>query len=882
MIESPDRLTNLAAAVADGRPTDWDSAESSASDETERALIARLRAIEAIGRLGSLHSLTSTAGLVEPPPFHEPQTAAHVASLRTWGPLRLLERIARGRFGDVYRAWDPRLDRPVALKLLRRRDDDGTDESLIVEEGRLMARVRHPNVVTIFGAERIDGRTGLWMEFIDGRTLEAELAERGPLTSDEVSRVGVELCRALAAVHDAGLVHRDVKAQNVLRESGGRIVLGDFGTGRELDEDADRSSGIAGTPAYLAPEIFRAAPATPQSDLYSLGVLLFHLATGQYPVQGRSLREIRDAHAFGRRRSIRTLCANLPEALLETIERALDAEPSRRFESARAMEAALSAAVTPVADRSRGSSDTPRLRAGRVTSAMIGALVLSAGIGVVVWRDRLNSVVERRDTETHPVAAERGDPLARSVVRAPSGDAEQATQDTRAVSKPSLTFNAGDWVVVANVDNQTGEPLLDGVVEAAVKRELEFSDYIRVAQRGRVEDTLRALGRPLDTRLDRPLAQEISLRDGGVRAYIAGGIAKAGGTYEIALDVVNPASQTTIATLTDRAPRQADILAALRRQTLRLRETLGEPPASVDRSRQVFQQMPLPKLKALKLYAESLEVDQRPGTPRDHNEAIRQMMREAIREDPTFARLYLRLSEANIGEGGRAEEILPNSERAFQLAATATPQERYRIIAGYYHQRANRNNTPGHAETRKIHRCSPRQSPRMKRCSALQPDDDGVMVLLRNCYRVLGRERDTAWMNLRLADARPRNVGVNLDVAKQLAREGNFDGARRYAARAASALSPAGSGALSGGQRVGAAFRRVPLVAAGRSARNAKSPRPNCRDLSSPARGGPRSAPPCYLAALRRDRPAAAGRTHDRRRPRRSPRHRSELVARCG
>jgi serine/threonine-protein kinase len=161
----------------------------------------------------------------------------------------------------VYRAWDPRLDREVALKLIReqgpRHDSVG---SLVIDEGRLLARVRHPNVVTVYGADRIDGRVGLWMEFVRGRTLEAVLRDHGPFGAQEAALIGLDVCRALSAVHKASLIHRDVKAQNVMREAGGRIVLMDFGTGRE--ELEGRRAELAGTPLYIAPEIFASAPAT--------------------------------------------------------------------------------------------------------------------------------------------------------------------------------------------------------------------------------------------------------------------------------------------------------------------------------------------------------------------------------------------------------------------------------------------------------------------------------------------------------------------------------------------------------------------------------------------------------------------------------------------
>ena len=163
-------LQALAEAVTDGSDPDWASAESVAFDARERALIGHMRAVAQIGRVRATLDRRSSTGARRSP--LGPETR------RLLGTAQDSEKVGRGRFGDVYRAWDPTLDRQVALKILRHRDSSTDD---VVEEGRLMARVRHPNVITIYGAQRIDGDTGLWMEFVHGRTLEAELAERGPL-----------------------------------------------------------------------------------------------------------------------------------------------------------------------------------------------------------------------------------------------------------------------------------------------------------------------------------------------------------------------------------------------------------------------------------------------------------------------------------------------------------------------------------------------------------------------------------------------------------------------------------------------------------------------------------------------------------------------------
>ncbi|HSC28764.1 MAG TPA: protein kinase, partial [Vicinamibacterales bacterium] len=179
------------------------------------------------------------------------------------------------------------------------------------------------------GAEQIGDRIGLWMEFVRGRTLE-ELIQSGTIfRTADVINIGVELCNAVSAVHAAGLLHRDIKAQNVIRTEDGHVVLMDFGTGREFDDTL--SSDLTGTPLYLAPEVLAGGAATVRSDIYSLGVLLYHLATGSYPVSGRTLRDLRRAHEGNERVALRTSRPDVRPALARVIERATDPRPERRY-----------------------------------------------------------------------------------------------------------------------------------------------------------------------------------------------------------------------------------------------------------------------------------------------------------------------------------------------------------------------------------------------------------------------------------------------------------------------------------------------------------------------------------------------------------------------
>ena len=215
----------------------------------------------------------------------------------TWGPLELRRTIGQGRFGTVHVAWDPSLEREVALKILRKADQSAA----VIQEARLLARVRHPNVVTVYGVDQNENAVGLWMELVEGLTLKQVLAVRGVLGAQEAALIGIDLCRAVAAVHKAGLLHRDIKVQNVMREAGGRIVLMDFGAGEVRAEPSAADTAIIGTPVYVAPEIFDGAPATIASDVYSVGVVLYHLVTMQYPVEGETISDDRRGARAGRR-----------------------------------------------------------------------------------------------------------------------------------------------------------------------------------------------------------------------------------------------------------------------------------------------------------------------------------------------------------------------------------------------------------------------------------------------------------------------------------------------------------------------------------------------------------------------------------------------------
>lgn len=272
-----------------------------------------------------------------------PSTALMRSNLvTTWGDFELIEEIGRGGFGTVYRANHPTLQQHVALKLIPVPSGRPRDIEKALDEPRRLASIRHQHVVTVHDARYLDGYVGICMELIRGESLAQIVDRQGPFGPDETIVCGSNLCRALAAMHRAGVVHNDIKAQNVMREDGGRIVLMDFGAGRRL-LDPSRTTGmyLVGTPAYMAPETFGLREPTTASDIYSLGVLLFYLLTARYPVEGASLPEFVTAHARGTRNFLGDFRGDIPERVLGVIERALEPNPTSRYRTAGEMLSAL-------------------------------------------------------------------------------------------------------------------------------------------------------------------------------------------------------------------------------------------------------------------------------------------------------------------------------------------------------------------------------------------------------------------------------------------------------------------------------------------------------------------------------------------------------------
>jgi serine/threonine-protein kinase len=259
---------------------------------------------------------------------------------------RIDKLIGQGGFGRVYSAADVRLGRSVAIKVIR---PDLAGARAFVDrfrsEGTALAKFRHPGIVPIYDIREHEGLIYYVMPLIDGETLRTKIEKRGKLSPKETQRILIELCDCLAATHRGGIVHRDIKPDNVMLEGAalGKALLMDFGIAKNVRDSTESTAGvIQGTPTYMSPEqISGDSILDLRSDLYSVGVMAYHMLTGHPPFQGATTHAVLSGHVTDRPEPIRRTNPSVPRGLAEAVERCLEKDPENRFQSASELSDAL-------------------------------------------------------------------------------------------------------------------------------------------------------------------------------------------------------------------------------------------------------------------------------------------------------------------------------------------------------------------------------------------------------------------------------------------------------------------------------------------------------------------------------------------------------------
>ncbi|MCA9097153.1 MAG: serine/threonine protein kinase, partial [Planctomycetaceae bacterium] len=259
---------------------------------------------------------------------------------KTFGRFQIRSLLGEGAYGTVYRAFDPVLDREVALKIPKFSGDLERRQERFLREAKAAARLRHPNIVGVYESGKIGDSSYIAAEYVDGRTLSI-LIEEGLPTFDETARICTALAEGLAYAHDHGVVHRDIKPGNVLMDSEGQPQIADFGLAKRLDEDATMTTegGILGTPAYMPPEQARGQleKIGPASDQYSLGVILYEMLTGKRPFDGPPHQIIARVAGNDPPPALRSLRSSVPRDLEAICLRCLEKDPARRYRDVRAL-----------------------------------------------------------------------------------------------------------------------------------------------------------------------------------------------------------------------------------------------------------------------------------------------------------------------------------------------------------------------------------------------------------------------------------------------------------------------------------------------------------------------------------------------------------------
>jgi serine/threonine-protein kinase len=321
----------------------------------------------------------------------------------------LEELVGSGGMSSVYKAWDTLLERNVALKILHEHHlEDAEYVERFRREARTVAQLSHPNIVTVIDRGETEGRPFIVFEFIEGETLDQVIARRGALPVDEALEIAIAIARGLAFAHKHELVHRDVKPQNVLLNGDGEPKVTDFGIARSLDvkQGVTQTGTVLGTSNYIAPEQASGDRVSSQSDVYSLGVVLFELLTGGVPFDGQNFVTVALKHINEPAPSVLTRRGDVPPRVAEAVSRALAKDQRDRYASMDAFAAELEACLhervgdvdsgatvlrAPAPPRARRAVRARRLSSpGPLLVALLAlaALALIVVAAVAVQRDR--------------------------------------------------------------------------------------------------------------------------------------------------------------------------------------------------------------------------------------------------------------------------------------------------------------------------------------------------------------------------------------------------------------------------------------------------------------------------------------------------------------
>jgi tetratricopeptide (TPR) repeat protein/predicted Ser/Thr protein kinase len=571
--------------------------------------------------------------------------------------FRILEKLGAGGMGEVYKALDTRLDRAVALKFL---PDNMVQDSQALErfrrEAHAASALNHAGICTIYDIGEENNRPFIAMEFIDGETLRQHIHSQ-PLPLAEILDLGSQISDALDVAHAQGIIHRDIKPSNVFVTKRGQAKVLDFGLAKLVPKDflqlnpQDSSSRppqdsfsvvgiISGTPAYMSPEQVRGDDLDLRTDIFALGLLLYEMATGRQAFSGKTGGAVIEAILMSTPPSVRILNPEIPLPLEEIINKCLEKDRNSRYPSAAAVRSDL-------------------LQLKRVSES--GQLVPSAASSAA-------APASRRRFEMKIAAA--GTALL-VVVLVVAG----RLFDTRRAHALTQT----DTIVLVGFANKTGDPIFDDTLRQGLAAQLQQSPFLSLVSEQRVQQTLRLMGLPSDTKLSPAIAGDLCQRAGS-KAYLTGSISSMGSQYVIGVSAVNCQTGDSLAQQQVTANGKENVLKALGTASTQLREKLGESLKTVQKLDTPIDQATTPSLEALQAYSLGRKTMQGRG---DFNAAV-PLFERSIQLDPKFAMAYATLGTAyhNLGEKILAAD---NTRKAYELRARVSEWEKFYIESHYHH-----------------------------------------------------------------------------------------------------------------------------------------------------------------------------------------------------
>ena len=554
--------------------------------------------------------------------FSEPELAPGCS----FGRYQILSVIGVGGMGEVYLALDTELGRQVALKILPHQFT--RDEGRVARfrrEARAASALNHPNIVTIYDIGRNGETWFIAQEFIEGETLRARVA-RGSLSTREALDITIQCAGALKAAHDAGIVHQDIKPENIIVRPDGLVKIVDFGlasisqksagdaaVGRTAEEGD--SADIAGTPRYMSPEQARGDNVDRRTDIFSLGAVLYEMLMGRAAATAGT-------NAAGVFAGLRSQSNPLPRGATSSprmnrvLQKALERDREKRYLTIEEFEDDL-------------RKVDPR-RSRRRVYAAAAALVLAAGAILFLY-----------------VQGRRASPL-----------------------------TDHDTVLLGDFQNQTGDPVFDPTLKEGLAVQLEQSPVLNVLPDARVRETLRLMGRQNEQHITSDIGREICERL-GIKAMITGSIAPLGSHYVINLEATDAHNGETLARAQAEARNKEEVLKALSTGAARLRRKLGESLASVQKYDALLERT-TSSLEALRAY--SLGYEER---RRGRMLSAIPFFEKAVELDPKFAYAYSDLATLylNSRRFGLAAE---NAVKAYALREPVSEREKLRITSLYY------------------------------------------------------------------------------------------------------------------------------------------------------------------------------------------------------